>query len=152
MLIKTKCFGEVDIADEKIITFDSGLLGFEEYKKYTILYDVECEEDAISWLQSVEEPGLALPIISPLIVKPDYDPVVEDSLLDSLGTITEDNMAIFVTLNVPSDLTLMSCNLMAPIVINADSKKGIQVIAENKDYPIKYKIYELFKQKDKGGN
>lgn len=151
MVINTKCFGEVNIADEKIITFESGLLGFEEYKKFTILYDVESKEDAISWLQSIDEPSLALPIISPMIVKPDYNPVVEDSLLESLGTITEENMAIFFIMTVPSDLTLMSANLKAPVLINADSKKGIQVIVENQDYPVKYKIHDLFTVNDKGG-
>ena len=152
MVIKTKCFGEVDIADDKIISFDSGLLGFEEYKKYTILYDLECKEDAISWLQSIEEPSLALPVISPLVAKPDYNPVVEDALLEPLGNVTEENMAIFLVMTVPSDLTLMSVNLKAPLVINADSKKGIQLIVENQDYPVKYKIYDVFKPNDKGGN
>ena len=38
MLVKTKCFGEVDISEEKIIEFEDGILGFEEYKKYTIKY------------------------------------------------------------------------------------------------------------------
>ncbi len=152
MVIQTKCFGEVEIADDKIITFDSGILGFEDYKKYTILYDVECKEDNISWLQSIDEPGLALPVISPLMVKPDYNPVVEDTLLDPLGGITEENMAVFLVMTVPADLKAMSVNLKAPLIINADSKKGIQVIVENQDYSIKYKIYDLFAVKDKGGN
>ncbi len=152
MVIQTKCFGEVDIIEDKIITFDNGLLGFEEYKKFTILFDVECKEDAISWLQSLEEPSLALPIINPLIVKPDYNPVIEDNLLEPLGTMTEENCAVFLIMTVPSDLTLMSANLKAPLIINADSKKGIQLIVDNLDYPVKYKIYELFTSNDKGGN
>lgn len=152
MVIKTKCFGEVDIADDKLITFDNGLLGFEEYKKFTIIYDVECQEDSISWLQSIDEPTLALPVISPLLVKPDYNPMVEDTLLAPLGAVSEENMAIFLVMTVPQDIELMSVNLKAPLVINADSKKGIQVIVENQDYPIKYKIYDLFAVKDKGGN
>ena len=41
MLVKTKFFGEVDLPEEKIITFDRGLIGLENYKKFTILYDCE---------------------------------------------------------------------------------------------------------------
>lgn len=152
MLIQTKCFGEVDIADDKIITFDSGIPGFEEYKKYTVLYDVECQENNISWLQSTEEPGLAFPVITPLLVKPDYNPIVEDTLLEPLGNINEENMAIFLIMTVPSDITQMSVNLKAPLVINADLKKGLQIIVENQDYSVKYNIYDLFAEKDKGGN
>ena len=37
MKIQTRYFGEVEIGDEKIVHFDKGLFGFEEYKDYTIL-------------------------------------------------------------------------------------------------------------------
>ena len=60
MLVKTKFFGEVDLPEEKIITFERGLA---DYKKFTILYDCEKEDSNISWLQSVEEPTLALPVV-----------------------------------------------------------------------------------------
>ena len=38
MLIKTKCFGEIDIAEDMIITFDDGLMGFEDYHQYVIWF------------------------------------------------------------------------------------------------------------------
>lgn len=41
MLVKTKFFGEVDLPEEKIITFERGLIGLADYKKFTILYDCE---------------------------------------------------------------------------------------------------------------
>ena len=43
MLVKTKFFGEVDLPEEKIITFERGLIGLADYKKFTILYDCEKE-------------------------------------------------------------------------------------------------------------
>ena len=67
MLVKTKFFGEVDLPEEKIITFERGLIGLADYKKFTILYDCEKENSNISWLQSVEEPTLALPVVKPWI-------------------------------------------------------------------------------------
>lgn len=148
MLVKTKYFGEIDLSEDKIITFDRGLIGLEDYKKFTILYDSEKEERPnISWFQSVEEPSLAMPVISPLLVKEDYNPVVEDELLTSLGDITEENLVILLTMCIPSDLKNMTANLMAPIIINSDERKGAQVIVENKDYEIKYKIYDVLKKK-----
>ena len=89
MLVQTKFFGEIDLPEEKIVTLERGLIGLEQYKKYTILYDCEKEEANISWFQSVEEPTLALPVIRPWLVKEDYDPVVEDELLTGLGDLTE---------------------------------------------------------------
>ncbi len=148
MLIQTKYFGEIDLTEEKIITLERGLFGFEEFKKYTILYDCEKEGGSnISWFQSVDEPALALPVINPLLVKEDYNPVVEDELLSGIGEITEENLVILLTMTVPADIKEMSVNLKAPIIINADTRKGAQLIVENQDYEVKYKIYDLLKEK-----
>ncbi len=148
MLIQTNYFGEIDLTEEKIITLERGLFGFEEFKKYTILYDCEKEGGSnISWFQSVDEPALALPVINPLLVKEDYNPVVEDELLSGIGEITEENLVILLTMTVPADIKEMSVNLKAPIIINADTRKGAQLIVENQDYEVKYKIYDLLKEK-----
>lgn len=148
MLVQTKYFGEIEITDEKIVTLERGLMGFEDYKKYTILYDCEKEGGTnIMWFQSVDLPGLALPMISPLLVKEDYNPIVEDELLAGLGEITEENLVILLTMAVPENVEDMSVNLMAPVIINADTRKGIQLIVENKDYEVKYKVYDVLKKK-----
>lgn len=147
MLVKTKFFGEVDLPEEKIITLDRGLIGLEQYKKYTILYDCEKEETNISWFQSVEEPTLALPVIKPWLVREDYNPVVEDELLESIGELTEENLVILLTMTVPENIEEMSVNLKAPIIINADTRKGAQIAVENKDYEVKYKIYDILQAK-----
>lgn len=154
MLVKTKYFGEIELDQNKIITFEHGIMGFEEYKNYTIIYDLEEGESVtISWLQSIEEPGLALPVINPLLVKPDYDPIVEDEVLSILGEITDDNIIILLTLTVPSDLTKMSVNLKAPIIINSDTRKACQIIVENQEYNVKYYIYNLIQNiKEKKGD
>jgi flagellar assembly factor FliW len=154
MLIKTKHFGEVNLDDDKIITFEEGILGFTDCKKYAIIYDNESgERPDITWLQNIEEPGLAIPIISPFLIKPDYNPVVEDALLSSLGNITEENLVVLVSVTVPSDVSKISANLRAPFVINADTKKGCQVIVDDADYEIKYYFYERLKaiKAEKGG-
>lgn len=145
MIVKTKHFGEIDLAEDKILTFENGIMGFEDCKRYTILYNNESgERPVISWLQSLDEQGLALPVINPLFAREDYNPMIEDELLAGLGELTEDNQVIFVTLTVPKDLTKMTANLKAPIVINADTKKGCQIIVENSDYVVKYPVYESF--------
>ena len=43
MIIKTKVFGEIDLDESKIITFEKGILGFEDFKQFTLLYDLEEE-------------------------------------------------------------------------------------------------------------
>ncbi len=141
MLIKTRFFGEVDVEDQKIIHFESGLFGFEEYKDYTILYDSEAEEMPLfSWLQSTTEQGLAFPVVNPQRVKEDYDPVVEDGLLESLGEFGEEDMVVLLLATVPEDIKKASVNMKAPLIINAGTRRGVQLVAENQDYEVKHYI------------
>mgnify|MGYP001066461656 FL=1 len=85
MRVKTRYFGEVDIEDTKVIHFEKGIPGFEQYTDYTILYDIEEGQEAFfSWLQCITEEGLAFPIVNPFRVDTSYDPVVEDALLKQL--------------------------------------------------------------------
>ena len=148
MLVKTRYFGEIDLAEDKVLTFDNGILGFEDYKRYTILFDNTDGKDAtISWLQSLDEETLAIPVINPLLVKEDYNPTVEDELLKGLGELTEENTLVLLTMTIPADLEKMTANLKAPFVINSDTRKGCQIIVENKDYEVRYKVYDVLKKK-----
>lgn len=151
MKIVTKIFGEIEIADEKIITFENGIIGFPDLKRFALLHDEEKGTGAgIRFLQSLDEPGFAMPVMDPLIVRPDYDPEVDDELLASAGKITADNILVLVTVTVPSDLTKMSVNLQGPFVINVEERKACQVIVERGDYPVKYPVYDILQTRKAG--
>ena len=45
MKIQTKWFGEIDTTEDKIITFEKGIIGFEDFKKFTIVVDAEKESE-----------------------------------------------------------------------------------------------------------
>lgn len=152
MRIKTKWFGEVDTDDNKIITFEKGLIGFEDHKKFAIVYDSDKSADSsVMWLQSLDDEMLALPVIKPEVVYGEYDPIVEDELINSLGeNIMDAELAVVVVLTVPADITNMTCNLKAPIIINVDTMKAVQVIADNEDYMVRFPIYDVLNNK-KGG-
>ena len=144
MKIHTRIFGEIEIAEEKIITFENGIIGFPDLKRFTLLHDEARGTDAgIRFLQSIEEPGFAMPVMDPLIVKPDYNPEVNDELLAAAGEITPENLVVLVTVTIPKDLTKMTVNLQGPFVINAEERKACQVIVEGQDYPVKFPVYEI---------
>lgn len=150
MLVNTKCFGKVDIDENKIITFENGILGFEDYKKFALVFDSEKSKKTIMWLQSVEEQSLALPVIDPLLITETYAPTVEDELLTAIGGVTDENMYILVALTVPSEIEKMTANFKAPFIINTDTMKGTQIVAENEDYLVKHPIYEMLKARKAG--
>ena len=85
MRITTRVFGEIEISEDKIITFEKGIIGFPALKKFTLIYDEEKGSNVgIRFLQSLEEPNFAMPVMDPLLVKEDYNPSVADELLKGL--------------------------------------------------------------------
>jgi len=150
MKANTRLFGEIDIKEDKIIKLKEGIIGFPDLQNFTLIYDEEKEgKGSIKWLQSMDDPSFALPVINPLDVKPDYQMLVNEEGLESLGKMTEENTFILVTITVPEKIEEMSVNLKAPFVINTDNLQGAQMIVED-DYPIKYKIYEILNKKKAG--
>lgn len=146
MEIVTKLFGTVGVDDSKVISFDMGMIGFPDLKKYLLIHDSDKEGGRISWLQSIEEPALAFPVIDPLSVKEDYNPVVEDELLKPIGDVKEGEMFVLCTVTVPSDATKATANLKAPIVINTETRKACQIIVDSDEYQIKYPIFDKLKE------
>lgn len=150
MVMNTRLFGEVTIDDNKMIHFPGGIVGFPDLKDFALIHDAEDgKESSIHWLQSVQEPNFAMPVIDPLRVKPDYNPEADDELLSTIGEIVEDELLILVTITVPSDLTKMTVNLMAPFVINVATRKACQVIVDG--YEIKFPIYDILQKMKKEG-
>ena len=147
MKANTRLFGEIDIADDKIISLEDGMIGLPEYRNFALIFDEEKEKDksSVMWFQSMDDPQTAFPVMQPNHVCPDYNPMVSDEMLRPLGGMTEDNTYVLVTLTAAPDPKDTSVNLKAPIVINTDTRK---IIVED-DYPVKYKIYDVVKGKKK---
>ncbi len=143
----TKLFGKIDVADEKIITFPKGILGFEDLKKFTLMFDSEnSAPSGLNFMVSLDEPAFMLPVVPALAVKPGYSPQISSEVEETVGSLTEDNALVLVTMTIPSDITQMTVNLNAPIIINMDTNKAVQVAVENEGYDIKYPIYDYLKK------
>ncbi|MBO4616046.1 MAG: flagellar assembly protein FliW [Lachnospiraceae bacterium] len=150
MIIETRAFGEVDIDPGKIIHFEKGIIGFPEYCDYALIHDSEQGNNAgIRWMQSIDEPGFALPVMDPLIVAEDYNPEVDDEVLKPIGKIDPEEILVLVTVTVPKDLKKMSVNLRAPIVINVTERKAVQIILEDDSYKVKFPIYDILDSRKK---
>ncbi len=150
MRINTKVFGEIEIIEEKIIHFPSGIIGFPELTDFALVHDEEKGIGAIHWLQSIQEPGFAMPVMDPLLVKPDYNPEVDDELLKPIGDLEPEELLVMVTVTVPGDIKQMSVNLKGPIIVNASKRKACQVIVDGGGYAVKFPVYEILNAKKAG--
>lgn len=152
MVAQTRLFGEVTIDDDKVLEFPNGIIGLEDKRKFAIIYDLEKGENtAIRWLQSMEDPYLALPVIEPFSIMDDYNPMIEDALLEPLGNPRDEDIVVLLTMIISSDVTKVTANMKAPIIINSATCQGGQIIVENPEYEAKFNVYEAI-QKRKAGD
>lgn len=141
--VNTRVFGKIAVEDNKIIRFESGILGFPDLKEFTLIFNADKGNDSgIKWLQSLQEPGFALPVMNPELVMPGYEPVFPQELLAPLGDVESEEILMLVTVTVPKDITKTTVNLRAPIIINANTCKAVQLIADDEKYSIKHAIYD----------
>ncbi|SES00446.1 flagellar assembly factor FliW [Butyrivibrio fibrisolvens] len=146
MKLTTRVFGEVEVDDNKIIDFPNGIIGFPDLKRFTLMHDEDEDASTIMWLQSIDEPEFALPVMNPLIVCPDYKPMIDKNGVAELGELDDQEILVLVTVTVPHDLTKMTVNLMGPIIINTKNMKASQNIVDNDEYPVKFPIYDILKK------
>ena len=124
MMVKTSRFGQVQSSQEEVIIFPQGLIGFEASRHWLIVPDPGNSD--VAWLQSISQPGVALPVISPRKFVPDYKVNVPARQLAPLKLRSSDQVYI---LNVVSKSgKTLTTNLRSPIVVNLTQRLACQVI------------------------
>lgn len=140
MKINTTRFGELEIADEKIINFPHGILGFENNKKFFLL-DHDKDNDVLCWLQSVEIPDLAFVVANPARFFNDYIYNLKDDYLKILSTDNAKDLVTFIILSFYDKGNLITANLMAPLIVNIEKFVGTQAILDEPHFTTKHQLY-----------
>lgn len=143
MKVKTTRFGELEVDKKDIITFKEGLLGFENQTKFFIVDPGD--QTLILWLQSVDDEKTAFPILEPKIFNPDFQVNLLPAELASLELENLSNSSIYTILTIPRDVTEMSANLKAPIVINNQNKLARQIVLQDSKLDVRAKMYRELK-------
>lgn len=139
MILETKHFGNVEINEDDVIIFEKGIPGFENNKRYAILYKVD-DDNPFKWLQSVDNGSIAFVIIDPKTFKDFYEIKIEDEVMNELEIDELSDVMVYNIVTIPEDITKITANLRAPVIINAKKNKGCQIILENGDYSFRQSI------------
>jgi flagellar assembly factor FliW len=141
--VKTTRFGELEVNANDVITFSEGLLGFENIKKYFVVDPGD--STLILWLQSTDDEKVAFPIIEPKIFKPDYIAKLLPADLNGLELESLQAAKLYCVLTIPANVTEMSANLKAPIVVNSAKKVGKQIVLQDSKLSVKHEMYRELK-------
>lgn len=124
MKLTTYRFGEIEFPEEKIITFEKGLFGFEELRKYLF---IKPDDSLFYWLNSVEKPDIAFPMFGMRVIDENFP--------------QEENFEAFGIVVLNADPKKITINLKAPIYLNQEDKKGFQKILDSDKYQIDYNLF-----------
>lgn len=142
MIVRTTRFGDVEIAEDRVITFPKGLLGFSNCKRYCLF---EPSEDAsFFWLQSLDDPAVAFVVTDPSMFFQDYTVPIRQEQMGDLGLSGLEEAQVFVIVNkVDRELT---GNLQGPLVINTINRTGEQFVLAERKWTTRHTIVQLGQQ------
>lgn len=138
--IKTTRFGTVEIDDSLALTFPDGMRGARGRSRFTVL---EPEDDGVFyWLQSLDDPASAFVITDPKLFIPNYRVPITPKTLQMLGPPAQrsDVQAFVFVDRSGKELTI---NLQCPLLINTETKVGVQVIRPSRRWPSRWKVVDL---------
>ena len=141
MKINTSRFGEVEIEDNRIFDFVLPIIGFNELRKFVIL-DIN-KDSFFKWLQSVEDPSLAFPVVSVFSMNVDYSVDIPDVVVEKLNIQSVESLLVMNIASIPQDDPQgTTLNLLAPLVFNLDENLAGQVILSGSGYDISYPLFK----------
>jgi len=141
MKINTEKFGEITIDENLIFEFVEPIIGYEELTKYVLVE--HADNSAFKWLQSIEDESLAFPVSSPAYFDIDYQFEIPTEIAEKIELKTVESLISLNIVTIPLGKARESTiNLLAPIIINATNKKGMQLILSNSNYPVKQPLFK----------
>lgn len=136
MLIEGTRFGRIEVDDDKLITIDGGLVGFGSDTLF-VLHESQ-NSPRIAWLQSVNNPNLAFPVIDGAEFGDDYPSPTAAELAESAG-LSPNDLAVLVVVAARPGKALVA-NLLAPIIINVPERKGAQIVLDPRVYSAQHTV------------
>ena len=134
MVVTTERFGELDVPEDRVLSFPDALPGFPE--AYTFVLVNVPDSDVYFWIQSLDDPALAFLCAIPWEFFPDYAPEVPDDEQEMLGLTSEDDAMVLCLLTVQREDETITANLLGPLVINQQTRLGRQVVLYGDEYPV----------------
>ncbi|MEM1502950.1 flagellar assembly protein FliW [Domibacillus sp. 8LH] len=140
MKIETKYHGEKEIKNEDIITFSSGIPGFESEKEFTLLSFPD--NDVFYALQSISTPSLSFVVTDPFSFFIDYNVQIDDATIEALSIEKEEDVTLLNILTVRDPFEETTANLQAPLVINKKTNSARQLILTGTPYETRHSLFQ----------
>ena len=137
MKVATKAYGLINVDERQKIIFPQGLLGFETLRDYVLL---DAERQPFYWLQSLDNDQVAFILVNPFIFRPDFEANIDNDELGFIGLSDPKTALIFSIVTSLADGSPMTANLQGPLIINRETRTGLQVVLTDPRWKTKHDI------------
>jgi flagellar assembly factor FliW len=125
-------FEDLVFSPDDVITFQGGIPGFEERKRFVIVPMPQCEP--FSWLACVDGVPLRFAMINPLVFISDYAPRLTKSQLMELEVSDIRDLVLYAIVTIGKNPVESTANLAGPVIINKSARLGKQVLIDDERY------------------
>ncbi|WP_297576286.1 flagellar assembly protein FliW [uncultured Deefgea sp.] len=119
-------FGQIEVDPETIIQFPLGIPGFEDCKNYKLLHE-EKPNPKVLWLQSLDDAAVLFTLVETERLGLNYALTLSDAECQTIELTAPSDAKLFLILSRPEGGAI-SVNTNAPLVINLNTRKGLQKI------------------------
>jgi len=134
--LKTR-FGDFEADSRNLLSFPSGLPGFEQCRHFVLLSSMDAAP--LQCLMSVDGPPASFLALDPRLVVPDYRCVLGAPDTERLGAGGGETLLWLVLLTI-NERGAAFANLRAPVVINPAGMLGYQVLSQDGLYPLRHAV------------
>jgi len=127
------------VQESILLNFPKGLAGFPEFKSFS-LFEPKGGYP-LKFLQSTDQPEVSFVCMDVAAIKIDYEVPLGDEEAELLGLERQEDALVLAMVVVPEDPRGMTANLAGPLVINARTAEGLQVMLDANKYPLQYPVF-----------
>jgi len=139
MEVRTTRFGVIDIAEDRVITFPGGLLGFGDRNTFCLLQPGD--DACFFWLQCLDDPNLAFVVTDPTFFEQDYSVPIRPEQMSGLNIQKLEDAQVFVIVNKIDDQ--LTGNFQGPLIINTMEKLGEQIVLSDKRWTTRHPLMRV---------
>ncbi len=139
MIIQTSRFGQLEVDEQRLISFESGMLGFPNYTRYALVQTGE--DSGFYWLQSVDCAELAFVVTDPRLFVPDYRAPIKAEDLARLGLEGVEGAQVFIIVNKVDEM--LTGNLQGPLVVNVETRAARQLVLSDRRYSTRHPLMKV---------
>ncbi|MCC6484760.1 MAG: flagellar assembly protein FliW [Armatimonadetes bacterium] len=133
-------FGEIETKETECIRLSDGLVGIPHATRFVLIRPDQ--DSPFHWLQCLDDPSVSVAVISPTDFFTDYSFELQEADVERIGLSNVEDAVVLTTVTLDEQARRITTNLLGPIVVNAQTMAGKQVVLSNENYATKHVLFE----------